>query len=168
MPISTSTAILIGAGLSAVSAISQGQAAKKEAGFRATVAQQQAQREREVSDAEEEDFRRAQTTALAQRRAALGASGIDIGTGSPLLAASDFAAETELQALRIRSGGETRATRLEQNASLLRSSGRNAQRQGFMRAGSSLLTGFADAGFFEPKPQPRIRTDAAGRILGGI
>ena len=145
MPITTSTAILLAAGVTAVSAISQGQAARSQARFQAAVNEQQAARERLISAGEEEDFRRRQSRLFAQRRAALGKSGVEIGTGSPLLVASDFAAEIELQALRIRSGGETRATRLEQQALLTRRAGRSAQRRGFLRAGASLLTGFAQA-----------------------
>ncbi len=141
MAFSATTLLIAGAGLSAFSAISQGQAASSEAKFRASVSQQQAAREREVAAAEERDFRRRQSQAFAQGIADLGGSGIDIQTGTPLLTSEDFAAETELQALRIRSGGETRALRAEQEAQLLRRAGRAAKRRGFLRAGASLLTG---------------------------
>lgn len=144
MAIASGTAALLAAGLSAVSAISQGQAAKKQANFQAAVNEQQAARERQVAAGEESDFRRQQSALLAERRAALGKSGIDISKGTPLLTASDFAAETELQALRIRSGGETQATRLQQQAALTRAGGKAAQRQGFFRAGSSLLSGYSE------------------------
>ena len=145
MAIATSTALLIAAGITAASAISQGQAAKKQAKFQAAVNEQKAARERQFSASEEKDFRRRQSQLFAERRAALGAAGIEIGTGTPLIAAGDFAAETELQALRIRSGGETQATRLEQQAQLRRAAGRSAQRQGFFRAGASLLSGYGEA-----------------------
>lgn len=129
------------AALSAASAISQGISAKNQADTQAAINEQQAMREKQVSAGEERDFRRKQSRLLAERRAGLGASGVEIGTGTPLLAASDFAAETELQALRIRSGGDIRATRLEQGAQLTRAAGRAKQRQGLFRAGSSLLSG---------------------------
>ncbi len=143
MSIDPLTLALISAGFQAVGAISQGQAAGRQADFKAAVTQQQAERERQVSASEEEDFRRRQSAILAQRRAGLGAAGVEIGTGTPLLAAGDFAAETELQALRIRSGGETRSTRLEQQAELTSAGGRSARTRGFFRAGSSLLSGAA-------------------------
>jgi hypothetical protein len=136
------TALLIGAAaFSAISAVQQGRAASKQAKFQAQVTDQQAARERQVAAGNEADFRRQQSRLQAQRRAALGASGVKATTGSPLLASGDFAAEVELAALRIREGGDIRATRLEQEAALTRRAGSNAQRAGLFRAGSSLLSG---------------------------
>ena len=157
--------------ITVIGAISEGNAARQQADFNAAailqqserqaqiderqaqIKDQQSAREREVAGVEEDDFRREQRRLFAQRRAALGVSGIDISTGSPLLAAEDFITEAELQALRIRSGGETSAIRLRQQAVLGRSAGRtsatltsaagkSAQIRGFTRAGASLLTGF--------------------------
>ena len=76
---------------------------------------------------------------MARRRALLGVSGVDPSRGSPLLVSEDFAAEAELQALRIRSGGALSATRLEQQAGLIATSGRQARRAGFVRGGALLL-----------------------------
>jgi len=143
MAIATSTALLISAGIAAAGAVAQGVSANKQAKFQAAVDEQKATRERQVSANEEEDFRRRQSRFLAQRRAELGGAGVEIGTGTPLLAFGDFAAETELQALRIRDGGDVKATRLEQQAGLTRASGRAAQQQGFFRAGASLLSGYS-------------------------
>ncbi len=152
-------AIVAGAAVSAFGALKQGQAAKEQgklqqelAGQQATVTEQQAQSERVVAGQQEGDFRRQQSALMARRRAILGGSGIDQATGSPLLVSEDFRRETELQALRIRAGGEIRATRLEQQAgfqrfegSLLRFAGDNALVAGRIRAGSSLLTGAGQA-----------------------
>jgi len=129
------------AGISAIGAISQGQAAKNQANFQAAVQQQQAARERQEAAAREEDFRRQQSRLMAARRAMGGASGVDFSTGSPLLSTEDFAGEIELNALRIRNQGDVNATRLEQSAQLQRMSGKNASRQGFFKAGASLLSG---------------------------
>lgn len=144
MPVTgTTAAILTAAGglVSAGGAILQGQAANAQAKYQATIQRQQAERERQIAAAQEEDFRRRQSRLMSARRAAAGASGIDPSTGSPLLASEDFAAETELQALRIRSGGEARGTRLEQQAALTRAGGRARQTAGFIGAGTSLLQG---------------------------
>lgn len=129
----------------AVGAVSAGQARQDQAKFRARVAEQRAKRERQVAKAKETDFRRRQSRLMAARRASLGASGVESGTGSTLLATEDFAAESELQALRIRNSGEARATRLDQSAGLQRAAGRNASRRGAMRAGASLLSGLGQA-----------------------
>jgi hypothetical protein len=152
MAVATTTALLIAAGasaaaagVSAVGAIQSGQAAKNQANFQSAIAQQQADRERLAAAQGEEDFRRQQSRAMATRRAQMGGSGIDTSTGSPLLVSEDFAGESELQALRIRNGGEVSATRLEQSAALQRSAGANAVTDSYFRAGSSLLTGAGQA-----------------------
>ena len=133
--------LLAGTVLSAGSAVQQGRAAKQQSKLQGGVLQQQADRDRLQAASDEEDFRRSQSRVLASRRAALGAAGIEQGAGSPLLVSEDFAGEAELQALRIRTGGEVRATRAEQQASLQRFTGRQAQTAGFIRGGSLLLTG---------------------------
>jgi len=136
------TAAIIGVALvGAVAAKSQGDAANKAAKAQASITEQQAARERVVAEQNESDFRRDQARSFGERRAAFGASGVDQTTGSPLLAVDDFAAEVELQASRIREGGEIRSTRLEQQAALTRQAGKNAQQRGLFRAGSSLLSG---------------------------
>ena len=141
----SSKALLTAAALSAVGNIHQGQTAKAQSEFTAKVGEQQAARERQIAASEEDDFRRKQSRLLAERRAALGKSGVEQGTGTPLLAASDFVAETELQALRIRAGGETQASRLEQQAELSRRAGKSAEQRGYLRGGASLLSGYAGA-----------------------
>lgn len=127
--------------LSALSAIQKGQAAAAQANLQATILSQQAERDRQKAAADEEDFRKRQSFILAARRAALGVSGVEPAAGSPLLVGEDFAGEVELQALRIRSGGELRATRAEQQATLQRFKGRAARTSGFARGGALLLTG---------------------------
>lgn len=132
---------ILGTAVAAVGAIQQGQAAKAQSKFQAGILRQQADRDRQQAASDEEDFRREQSRNLAKRRAALGASGVDPSKGSPLLVSEDFAGEVELQALRIRSGGEVRATRAEQQGSLQLFQGRQAQTAGFIRGGSLLLSG---------------------------
>ena len=130
-----------GALISAVGAIQQGQAASAQSKLQAGILRQQAEQERLQAASNEADFRRQQQFLLARRRAMLGAAGVDPAAGSPLLVSEDFAGEVELQALRIRSGGKLRATRLEQQAGLERFSGRAARRADFIRGGSLLVTG---------------------------
>ena len=138
-------AILGGAGISALASASQGNAAKAESDFNAAMSRQQAMNAQQVARSNEQDFRRQQSRAAASRRAAMGASGVNIGTGSPLLVSSDLEREVELQAQRIRHGGQVASTRLEQQAQLQQQAGRNLQSAGYLRAGSSLLTGYARA-----------------------
>lgn len=126
---------IAGAAVGAVGAISSGVAARQQGDFQSAVLRQQADRERLDASQREEDFRRQQSRLMATRRALLGASGVESTEGSPLLVSEDLAGESEYQALRIRSGGETVASRLEQQAILQRASGRSAQQSGFMRGG---------------------------------
>ncbi len=138
-------ATIAGTGLSAISAIQQGQAADRQGKLQAGILRQQADRDRQQAASDEEDFRRQQSAVLAKRRAGLGASGVDPASGSPLLVSEDFAGEVEFNALRIRSGGEVRATRAEQQANLQLASGRAKRRQGFTRGGALLLSGAGKA-----------------------
>jgi hypothetical protein len=144
MAIASSTLALMAAGASAIGAISQGQAAAKQAKFQSAVQRQQAARERQIAESEERDFRKKQSANIAQRRAELGGAGIRSTTGTPLLATEDFLSEAELQAQRIRQGGEVSATRLEQQADLTKAAGKSAQQRGMFRAGSSLLSGVSE------------------------
>ncbi len=128
----------------AISSIKGGYDAKNQADAQANIEDVRAAREREIAGLNERDFRRRQSAALGELTAARGTSGTDPGTGSSLLVPEDFRAETELQALRIRQGGQIQASRLEQQADLYRRAGRSAQITGYARGGASLLSGFAN------------------------
>jgi len=143
--------IIAGAAISALSAYKQGQAGQAQADYQAEVYKQQAQREQQIAQMSEEDFRSRESAVLAARRAKLGASGIDISTGTPLLGEADFAQEVELQARRIRAGGETTATRLEQQAGLYEQAGKASAQAGLFGAGSSLLAGLGTYYNYKPR-----------------
>ena len=138
-------AILGGAAVSALGESAQGRAGKAEANFSAAIQKQQAANTQQVAAVNERDFRRQQSRVMAARRAARGASGVSSDTGSPLLADADMAREIELQAQRIRYGGQVESQRLNQQAALTKMAGKNAEQAGYLRAGSSLLTGFGRA-----------------------
>jgi hypothetical protein len=65
--------------------------------------------------------------------------------GTPLLVDDAALDEALLGEATIRVGGQTRATRLEQQAVLSRFRGQAARATGALRAGSTLLTGFGEA-----------------------
>lgn len=144
MALATSTVIgLIAAGAMAAGNIEQGKAEKKQADFQASVGRQQAASDRVISAEQERDYRKAQSARLAEIRASLGASGADTSTGTPLMALADFESETELNAQRIRSGGEIRSRRMNEQADFYGTAGRSAKNRAYTRAGSSLLSGAA-------------------------
>ncbi len=137
----------------AAGSYSAGVAERSRAGVESRAKEIQAENERAVSADQERDYRKKQSSELAKRRAAMGASGTEM-TGTPLLAFGDYAAETELQAQRIRESGNLRAGRLEQEADLNRLAGKSAMQRGLFRAGASILTGVADR-----YDKPRTKTD---------
>ena len=136
---------LVGSASSAVAQQRAGDDAARQAGFESAIQQQQAERERRIAAGDEEGFRIAQARLQGDRQAQLGASGVDPTTGSPVDTGGDLAAEIELQALKIREGGQVRSTRLEQQALLTKKAGENARTRGNARAGASLLSGAAQA-----------------------
>ncbi len=140
-----------------VGSLVQGNAAAKqvkaeaEAGARQSEAQakvdrEQAAREKLVASQQEGDFRLRQSRAASSIRAAAGARGVQVDVGSILLSAEDFARQTEMQALRIREGGEVRSTRLEQQADLLTSQAGSIRSLGSSRASAARTAGFFGAG----------------------
>ena len=139
------TALILATVVSTAGAIQGGIAAKKQADLQARILGEQAKSEEQLAIENEALFRRQQSRVLASRQAGLGAAGVDPSTGSPLAVSEDFAGEVELQAQRIRAGGDIRATRLEQQAQLERVSGRGLLTGGFLRGGSLLLTGAGKA-----------------------
>lgn len=145
MAIATSTMLALGAvGLAAAGSAAGGIDADKQASFKAADQRQQGAREKQIAEDQEEDFRRQQSRVAAANRAAGGQSGVDLSSGSSLLAMSDFESEVELNALRIRAGGDTSQARANTQAALTSAAGTSAKRRGFIRAGSSLLSGGAN------------------------
>lgn len=144
-----------GAAISAAGAISAGKAQAAQANFQsqvannnAIVAQQQADRATQQASIDEDDFRRRQSDLQARRRASGGGAGVEFASGSPLLVSQDFAAETELNALRVRNQGAVNVNRLQQNVSnqqaqagLFANQAQTAKSNSFFRAGSTLLKG---------------------------
>lgn len=133
------------AAISAAGAISQGRAANQAAKFRARQLEQQGERDRQLAALQANDLRDAESRTQASLRARVGGGGTTL-EGTPLAILSDLAGETELQARRVAVGGETAANRAQGEAALRRFEGKNAQRAGVIKAGSSLLTS-ASSGF---------------------
>jgi hypothetical protein len=132
--------VLSGAGLamSATSAISGGNQAAANARYQSELYQRQADRERQIAALDESEYRRRGSALMATQRARLGGAGVDI-SGTALDVSDATAAELELQALKIRSGGDARASDLESQGILSRYAGGQAARQGFLNAGGKAL-----------------------------
>ena len=139
--ISTTTAIALA---TAAAASAAGTAASvQQANAQAKISKQRANRERVLARQRERDFRKRQSAIASRVRAIGGARGIDLSTGSPLLSSTAFDKEVELQARRIREGGEVSATRLEQQAGLLEGAGTAKAVGGGLSTTANLFGGIA-------------------------
>jgi len=146
-----SAVALIGLALTVVStavgvysAYSQGQAQQKAAKYNAKVAENQATAARNAAAVREQQHRERIRQLAGTQRANSGASGIAL-EGSPLLVMADTLEQAELDAQRIRYGGEVSATGFESQARLQRFQGAQAAQAGMIGAGSTLLSGAAKA-----------------------
>lgn len=131
------------AGLNAVSQISQGAQAKRLGDYQAAQAAADAQAEREAGIVAANKTRRDALRQRSAARAAIGASGIETGAGTPLVIEGEIERSGEEGALQQILYGARRGTRLEQEGELARMAGENRQAAGYMGAFGSLLSGGA-------------------------
>lgn len=131
------------AAVGAVGAIQQGRAASAAANYNASVSERNAQIEEMQAAEDAERSRRATRRRLGAMRAAYGASGVAL-EGSPMDVLEDSYAEGELDALTIQYQGRMAAMNSRENARLERMRGRASKTAGYLKAGTSLLTGAAN------------------------
>lgn len=131
----------VGTIVSAGGMIAQGQQARRQAELQAAQFRAQAERDRQIAKMEADDYRRRQRRALSTNIAAMGGSGVEMGTGTPLLVMADFAAEVEYNALKVEAGGEDKASKAENAARMAQMRGRDAARAGVISGLGSLFAG---------------------------
>lgn len=130
----------IGGGLmSAAGSIQKGQAAKQAADYNAAVDYQRAAEEKDQAGAQAQDYVRKGSDTVESAVAMQGASGVT-GEGSPLLVDENTVRQVALGAARTLQGGDLRASRLKDDATLQKMKGDNAVTGSYLDAGSSLLT----------------------------
>lgn len=142
----------VGTAVSAYGSIAAGNAAKDAAEFEAQVAENdaRAQSQQAAFDASRirkrnKRLRGTQTTSALKSGFTMSGSNLDI--------LQDSAIEGELDALTRLYTGAIGAGRSREGAKLARSKGKNAQRQGFMNAGGTALTGLAQGALTAANPQ---------------
>lgn len=140
----TIAATVISTAVGVYSAYQQGQAQQKAAKYNAKVAENQAIAARNAAAVREQQHREQVRRLHATQRAVSGASGVT-EEGSPLLVMADTLEQAELDAQRIRYGGEVSAAGFESQARLSRFQGQQAAQAGLIGAGSTLLSGAASA-----------------------
>jgi hypothetical protein len=145
LPVIAVIATVAAAGISAYASYESGQAQKEAGKYNAAVAENNAIAARNSAMLAEEDHREKSRRILATIRARSGASGTTM-EGSPLLVLSDSARQSEIDALRIRYGGELEATGYKAQAGLSLFQGDQAATAGALTGGATMLTGLGQAG----------------------
>jgi hypothetical protein len=133
-------------GMQVMQQAQQSRAQSKAARYEAEIARQQATYERSLADADAARVRRDSNALLGRQMARFAAAGMDVGSGSALLAQQSLAAEAEMEALRIRNGGTIRASALERSADLTLRRARDSARQGFASLAPGLLANMSSMG----------------------
>ncbi len=128
---------------SAYAAYSQGQAQSNAAKYNAKVDRNNATNAQNAAAIEAqvrgEHYRRQQ----AAQRAAIGASGVQADEGSPLLAEIDSAEQASLDIARVKYAGAVRSSNYGAEQNLQKYYAKAYQQQGYLGAGTSLLSGAA-------------------------
>lgn len=125
---------------SAVSSIQQGQQQQKYADYQAAQANADAQAEREAGQVQAKQVRKAGKYQQAEATAALAASGVEVGAGTPLKIDQQIGRNVEADALNTILYGTRTGARLDQQAQGLRASGSNAAAAGVRSAFGSVLS----------------------------
>lgn len=145
----------VGATVSAVSAISQGQAQAASAKAQARQAEMNARITRQQASVREDVQRSQMRQELGNQRAAAAQSGFDPNTGSLLELQGDNAGAMEFDALSTRYEGALQALNFDNQARVYRAEASNAKRQGYLNAAGSLfglLGKYGGGGRIAPAP----------------
>tara|TARA_R110000772_G_scaffold251027_2_gene365900 strand:- start:5256 stop:5768 length:513 start_codon:yes stop_codon:yes gene_type:complete len=132
--------------LSVVSSIRAGNAAKNQADAENQLLERQAVNVEAKNKLDVADLKRTNSFRRSAIKASEGASGLQIGSGSSLLAAEDFETRADANQERLRLGGVQEATRLRSQGALIKAKGKNAKSASLFRAGGSILKGAASFG----------------------
>lgn len=133
------------AAMGAVSAIRQGQIAKATGEYNAKINEQNADISRDEAQLRAKQHDREMFMRLGAVKAAQGKNGGAAGEGSVLDVLGDVAAQGELERQYIVYSGELKARGFQNTAALDRAAGGEAKSASYLRAGTDLLSGGAQA-----------------------
>jgi len=125
----------------------QGQVAQQMASYNNIILNQRADQAQAEARARADIQARDSARRLGATRAAYGASGVDVNTGTPLEVMADEATEGELQRRLTLYQGDAQAYNLRQQGMLALAGGGAAANAADTAAGTTLLTGAARTGF---------------------
>lgn len=140
MCISAGLMMAISTGFQVISAISQGNQQAEQADWQSRQAAADAQASREAGEVRADKVRKAGRAQQSQARAALAASGVEVGAGTPVKIVQDITRNAESDAQSELLSGIYGGKRLDSEAAGLQIAGDNARTAGYMRAGGSLLS----------------------------
>lgn len=145
---------IVGTGVSVAGSIARGNAQAKAGRMNAALLEDQARFAQERAEAEAAMIVRENQRRMGAVVAAYGASGVQIGQGTPLDVMSDVAAEGELSKRLRLYQGEIEALQARQGAGIERQQASAAQRAGYFDAAGTLLTsGARIAGGYYDRPK---------------
>lgn len=143
------TMMLVSAGISAAGSVVKGFSEASSQRDQASIARQQAERERARAAIEADEQRRRASAVAGADRAKRSASGVDPNSGTPLAVDAATIGEGEFGARQIMEEGELRSWRLRRESDLRRRAAQNSIIGGFVNAGTTALTaGASYAGSF--------------------
>lgn len=141
MCLSATTLLAISTGFSVVSALAMGQQQADQAEWQAEQAAADAKAEREAADIRADKLRKAGKAQQSQARAALAASGVETGAGTPVKIDQEIMRDAEADAQQELLSGKYGAARLNSESAGLKLAADNARTKSYLRAGGSLLQG---------------------------
>ena len=146
MAYAAAIAAVAGAAISAYGQIQQGKQAKEASEYNARIAERDAAAARAKAEFDADTSARKFQSLLGKQRALYAKAGVDIAEGSPLLMMTLQAEEAERDRQAIIYSGKTAEQSDLDRAGLSRMTGSNAQKAGYIGAGSTFLTGLAGTG----------------------
>lgn len=135
-------ALIAGTAMSTGSALMQGQQAKKTADVNAELQRRQGDADKDAAVAQAEKIRKAQKYAIGAANAANAASGAAIGEGSALRINEQIYQDSEEDAYNMLLTGTRQQRYANDQASITRAQGRNAQTASVLSAGAAIANGW--------------------------
>lgn len=132
--------------ISAGSALIQGITASETADTQAELARRQGVADQDAALAQAEKIRRAGRAQASQANAALAASGVSLGAGTPVMIDEQIYRDSESDAMNTILTGSRQQRSANDQAAILKSQGDNAMTAGFLNAGTSVLAAGAKVG----------------------
>lgn len=129
--------------VSTLGALQQGQQQKAYANYQAAQADADAKAERDAAEIHADKIRKAARQQAGQARAAIAASGVDVGEGTPVDINSSIYSGAEEDAWSTILTGKSKSAQLNAQAQGLRISGDNAETASYFNAAGSALGGAA-------------------------